>query len=107
MKKTIYDKLVRDKIPKIIEKSGHNPMVYIAEDNEYMGRLYDKLIEEIEEFKENPSSEELADILEVCEAIGTYYGISLNEVKEIKNKKFKERGGFSKKLILKEVIEDG
>ncbi|WP_292460969.1 nucleoside triphosphate pyrophosphohydrolase [Methanothermococcus sp.] len=106
MKKTTYNKLVRDKIPEIIKKSGHKPIVYIADDKEYINRLYDKLIEEIEEFKENPSPEELADILEVCETIGAYYRISLNEVKKIKNKKFEERGGFSKKLILKEVIKD-
>ena len=106
MKKTTYNKLVRDKIPEIIKKSGHKPIVYTADDEEYIKRLYDKLIEEIEEFKKNPSSEELADILEVCDAIMMYYGISSEDVKEIKNKKFKERGGFLNKIILKEVIED-
>jgi predicted house-cleaning noncanonical NTP pyrophosphatase (MazG superfamily) len=106
MKKTTYNKLVRDKIPEIIKKSGYKPIIYIADDEEYIKRLYDKLIEEIEEFKENPSPEELADILEVCDAIMVYFGISSDDVKEIKNKKFEERGGFSNKIILKEVIED-
>jgi predicted house-cleaning noncanonical NTP pyrophosphatase (MazG superfamily) len=106
MKITLYNKLVRDKIPEIIKKSGHKPIVYTADDEEYIKRLYDKLIEEIEEFKKNPSSEELADILEVCDAIMMYYGISSEDVKEIKNKKFEERGGFLNKIILKEVIED-
>ncbi|ABR56170.1 conserved hypothetical protein [Methanococcus aeolicus Nankai-3] len=106
MKKTTYNKLIRDKIPEIIKKSGHNPIIYTANDEEYIKRLYDKLIEEIEEFKENPSSEEMADILEVCDAIMSYFRMSSEEVIKVKNKKFKERGGFSKKLILKEVIRD-
>ena len=105
MEKTKY-KLVRDKIPEIIKKNNRNPIIYVADDKEYLKRLYDKLIEEIEEFKENPSPEELADILEVCDAIMVYFGISSEDVKEIKNKKFEERGGFLNKIILKEVIED-
>jgi predicted house-cleaning noncanonical NTP pyrophosphatase (MazG superfamily) len=105
MEKITYNKLVRDKIPEIIEKSGNKPIIYIADDKEYLKRLYDKLIEEIEEFKENPSPEELADILEVCDAIREYFGIDAKKVEEIKNKKRKERGGFSNRIILKEVIK--
>jgi len=43
MKITLYNKLVRDKIPEIIKKSGHKPIVYTADDEEYIKRLYDKL----------------------------------------------------------------
>ena len=86
MEKTKY-KLVRDKIPEIIKKNNRNPIIYVADDKEYLKRLYDKLIEEIEEFKENPSPEELADILEVCDAIRDYFGINPEKVEKIKNKK--------------------
>jgi predicted house-cleaning noncanonical NTP pyrophosphatase (MazG superfamily) len=103
MEKTKY-KLVRDKIPEIIKKNNRNPIIYVADDKEYLKRLYDKLIEEMEEFKENPSPEELADILEVCDAIRDYFGINPEKVEKIKNKKYKERGGFSNKIILKDVI---
>ena len=99
-----YNKLVRDRIPEIIEESGKKAVIYIADDKEYLEKLYDKLIEEIEEFKENPSPEELADILEVCDAIREYFKIDANEVEYIKKKKFEERGGFYKRIILKEVI---
>jgi len=61
MDKITYNKLVRDKIPKIIEKSGKKAVIYIADDKEYLKKLYEKLLEEIGEFKENPSPEELAD----------------------------------------------
>ena len=98
------NKLVRDKIPEIIEESGKKAVIYIADDKEYLEKLYDKLIEEIEEFKENPSPEELADILEVCDAIRKYFNIDANEVEYIKKEKFEERGGFYKRIILKEVI---
>ena len=99
-----YNKLVRDRIPEIIEESGKKAVIYIADDKEYLEKLYDKLIEEIEEFKKNPSPEELADILEVCDAIREYFNIDANEVEYIKKKKFEERGGFYKRIILKEVI---
>ena len=104
MKKILPNKLVRDRIPEIIEESGKKAVIYIADDKEYLEKLYDKLIEEIEEFKKNPSPEELADILEVCDAIREYFKIDANEVEYIKKKKFEERGGFYKRIILKEVI---
>ena len=104
MKIKQYNKLVRDKIPEIIEKSGKKAVIYIADDKEYLKKLYEKLIEEIEEFKENPSPEELADILEVCDAIREYFNIDAKEVESIKKKKYEERGGFYKRIILKEVI---
>ena len=47
----------------------------------------------------------MADILEVCDAIREYFGIDAKKVEEIKNKKRKERGGFSNRIILKEVIK--
>ena len=75
MDKITYNKLVRDKIPEMIGKSGKKAVIYIADDKEYLEKLYEKLLEEIGEFKENPSPEELADILEVCDAIREYFKI--------------------------------
>ena len=96
-----YNKLVRDKILKIIKKSGSPYKYHIAKDDtEYETKLFEKLQEEIAEFKEKPSTEEFADILEVLEAIGNFYNYNLDHIKELKNKKKLERGRFDNRIIL-------
>ena len=99
---TIYNKLVRDRIPEIIEKKGQKAKIHIAGDGEYAIKLKEKLIEEINEFYQNENEEEFADILEVIDALRIYKKFENRKVLSIKKKKFKERGGFSKKIILEE-----
>jgi len=94
-------KLVRDKIPEIIRKDGGNPLVYIADDKEYLRRLRNKLKEEVGEFLEEDNMEELADILEVIDAICACKDWKKEYVNKLKLKKRVERGGFRDKLILK------
>jgi len=79
---------------------------HIAKDNEIQGRLYDKLDEECLEFKLNPCIEELADIMEVLEAIAKFQNISLREVIEYKKKKKIMAGGFDNKIILEWTKEN-
>lgn len=98
-------KLVRDKIPEIIISKGEVADYYIAEDEEYKIRLKDKLLEEVEEFIKADSKqrqiEEMADVLEVIDAIFEQNEIDENEILQIKNLKKQQRGGFLKKYILK------
>lgn len=96
-----YNKLVRDKIPDIIKKNGGNPVTHIADDEEYWMKLREKLEEETGEFLASDKIEEVADILEVLDAICEYKGIDKNKILEIKDKKRAERGGFKNKIILK------
>lgn len=98
----IYNKLVRDKIPGIIRAKGKNPTIHIADDVEYWVKLKEKLLEEVKEFNESETAEELADILEVIKAICVYKNISAEELEGIRIKKFNERGGFADKIILEE-----
>ncbi len=97
-----YNKLVRDKIPEYIKSKGGVPVVHIADDTEYWGKLLEKLSEEVDEFKKDQNAEEFVDILEVIDAITNYKKFNGQELKEIKEKKLKERGGFSKQIILEE-----
>ena len=92
-------KLVRDKIPQIIEASGKRPKIRVLDDNEYLEALDKKLSEEIEEYKADRSLEELADIFEVllahCEAIGCTY----NDLSVAVIAKRDTRGAFKQKFF--------
>lgn len=106
MKKTVHNKLVRDRIPEIIEKSGKRAVTEILSDEEYMELLNKKLMEEVQEYLESGTVEELADIGEVMHAIMDLKGISLEEFQRVRLEKLEERGGFKDRILLKEVIED-
>ena len=98
-------KLVRDLIPRIIEKQNRTPICYIADDEEYRLSLKQKLKEEVDEFFEAESIEELADVLEVIEAIYPCFSWNKEEVEKARLEKKEKRGGFEKKIIL-EAIKD-
>jgi len=100
-----YNKLIRDKIPKIIEDSGKKSQTHIADTDEYKAALLAKLIEEAKELQEEPSIEELADIIEVIESIKEVYDFKDDELEEVKYAKKENRGGFNKRIILESVYE--
>ncbi len=102
----IYNKLVRDNIPKVIEGSGKKFNSHIANESEYKEELFKKVYEELEEFKENPSTEEMADIFEVLEGLMKAYNIEMNDVFDIKDEKARERGAFENRIILERVWEE-
>ena len=91
-------KLVRDKIPEIIEASGATPLTRILETEEYLSCLETKLDEEVQEFHESKATEELADILEVVYALAEAHGCSRAELQEIFDTKHAARGGFEKRI---------
>jgi predicted house-cleaning noncanonical NTP pyrophosphatase (MazG superfamily) len=98
-------KLVRDKIPEIIKSNGLVPLTHIASDEEYQQKLKAKLQEEVKEFLEIPSEEELADILEVIYALCDLYKIDKNKLELLRKGKAEKRGGFKDKIILDETRE--
>lgn len=97
-----YNKLVRDKIPEYIKSKGGTPITHFADENEYWQKLKEKLQEEVAEFIEAESIEEMADILEVMEAICDFKKFDKSELEVVKNKKTEERGKFKDKIILDE-----
>ncbi len=91
-----YYKLVRDKIPEIIKAKGIKPINHVAGDEEFENALMEKLREEVEEFIEDPSKEEMADIMEVIYAILEQKKYSFEEIEEVRKEKAQERGAFIK-----------
>ena len=96
----IYNKLVRDHIPRIIEETGGKAEIRILTDEEYRIFLEKKLDEEVGEYHREQNAEELADILEVVYALTASIGCTKEELNDVYRKKHEARGGFEKRILL-------
>ena len=101
-----YNKLVRDRIPEIIKADGKTCVCETLSDEHYLYLLDQKLNEELAEYQESKSLEELADLLEVIQAVVKARGWTLEELEQVRADKVAKRGGFEKKILLKEVLEN-
>ena len=100
-----YNKLVRDRIPEIIEASGNTCITEILSDEDYLRMLDAKLDEELAEYHADQNIEELADLIEVIRACSVARGYTIEELERVRAEKTAKRGGFEKKILLKEVVE--
>lgn len=105
MKTTSYNKLVRDRIPEVIEAEGKKAIYEAIDEEHFLKYLNEKLVEELNEYLESGSVEELADMGEVMHALLEYKGISIEAFQKVRLEKLEKRGGFKKRLLLKEVVE--
>ena len=99
----VYNKLVRDKIPEIIEKSGAKCKVRVLTDSEYLEMIDKKLDEELKEYHKDKNLEELADMLEVIYSATLARGFTLEELEATRAMKKETRGGFEEKILLIET----
>ncbi len=99
-----YNKLVRDKIPELMEQNSEGPVFHTLSEEEYSHSLYEKLREECNELISAKSKqeklEELADISEVINAIQELEGITTEEINEMALSKRLKKGGFEKRIFL-------
>jgi predicted house-cleaning noncanonical NTP pyrophosphatase (MazG superfamily) len=106
----IHNKLVRDRIPEIIESSGKRFSTKILDNQEYIKELRNKAREELDEYlyaeNDNDAIEELADLLEIIHALAECHGVSFKEVEEVRQKKAEKRGGFKEKIFLIDVEDE-
>ena len=105
----VYNKLVRDNIPNIIESKGETPITRILNDDEYKIELEKKLNEEYQEVLNATGKdriEELADMIEVIKYLAKTENATLDEVIAIANEKSSKRGAFNDKIFLEKVIEN-
>ena len=103
--RTVYNKLVRDRIPEIIDASGKTCTVEVLTNDAYIQALDAKLSEELAEYQQSKSLEEFADLLEVMGAVVKARGYTWDDLTRVRKEKRAQRGAFDQKIFLKEVIE--
>ena len=97
-------KLIRDHIPEIIDAAGDWCLTRRVHGiDEHIIMLREKILEETDEFIKDPSYEEAGDMLEVLRAFFHLHELDFNIVINTADKKRKDKGGFLKGIILKEV----
>ena len=101
--KHLHNKLVRDRIPEIIEVNGQSCFYRTLNDQEYLDALDAKLSEELSEYLEDRSIEELADLLEVIRSVITARGSTYEQVESLRKAKAEKRSGFEKRIWLEET----
>jgi predicted house-cleaning noncanonical NTP pyrophosphatase (MazG superfamily) len=101
----IYNKLVRDKIPEVIERSGKKFDIHTASKEEYAKLLEEKLKEEVNEYLKDKNLEELSDVMEVLIGLANMLGYSEEELMKKRLEKFEDRGGFKEGIVLERVHE--
>ena len=101
---THYNKLVRDKIPEIIKAKGETPICRVLQNTEYLNALNHKLQEEVAEYLQYNSADELCDILEVIYAIAMAKGYTVQDLTITRQAKNEKNGAFDNKIFLERVI---
>lgn len=103
MEKT-YNKLVRDNIPKIIKQQGNIPITKILNDEEHIKYLNKKLLEEVTEYLEDYSIDELCDVIDIIYEIIKANGFSSSEINKTRENKKLKNGAFDNKILLEKII---
>jgi predicted house-cleaning noncanonical NTP pyrophosphatase (MazG superfamily) len=96
----VYNKLVRDKIPAIIEADNKKCEIEVVQGKEKQELLEKKLLEEVNEYLEDKNLEELADVMEVLFGVANELGYSEEDLLNKRNEKLQERGGFNNGIVL-------
>jgi len=101
--RVMYNKLVRDRIPEIIEADGHHPVTHVLDGDDFRTALLAKLVEEAHEAQSASVDEfagELADVWEVIQALMCTSHLSCQELERVAAAKRGERGSFDRRIFL-------
>ncbi|WP_053366530.1 nucleoside triphosphate pyrophosphohydrolase [Bacillus sp. FJAT-27245] len=106
----IHNKLVRDRIPEVIEKTGKKFSTRIMDKEEYIVELRKKAFEELDEYmktqNDSDAVEELADLLEIIHAFADVHNSTFDTIESVRKEKAEKRGGFKERIFLIEVEDE-
>lgn len=104
MEKIYYNKLCRDKIPKIIADKGFECEIRVADHEEYKKEILRKVLEEASGVINHADHEhlvaEVADLLITLEAVKKEFSITEEEVKNAVAASLAEKGAYDDRLYL-------
>lgn len=104
--KITYKKLVRDRIPQLIEESGRKCTYRVLNDDEYFDALVNKVIEEIEEYRVSRKEEELSDVYEALDCLVKFKEYEPMHLDYLRLIRREARGSYIKKILLEEVDDE-
>lgn len=100
-------KLIRDQLPGIMQSQGMTLHKRSLEDDEFLQRLKEKLLEETREVIASQNleelTEELADVLEVIASLSKLSGISMEQIESKRLEKRESKGGFDQRIFMDQV----
>ncbi len=99
-----FNKMIRDRLPQMMQNTGINVVGHWMERNEYRQRLKAKLVEEVDEvcaaIDPKNLSEEIGDVLEVLKALARHHDLDFSQVMASAEQKTEEKGGFCNPLCI-------
>jgi predicted house-cleaning noncanonical NTP pyrophosphatase (MazG superfamily) len=101
-----YQKLVRDRIPEIVQSHGAHPVTRVLDKESYRQALLAKLLEEAHEAVAARPAElpgELADVLDVVRALAAVHGLTWDQLLDIAAAKRIANGAFRQRLFLEYI----
>ena len=112
-KKFLFDKLGRDNAPELIEASGGKLKYHVvANDDEFLDAVTQKVVEELEEVFESQSKqeviEELGDLEEILATFKKLIGVTQEEIDAARTAKREKKGAFEKRIYCEYAeVEEG
>jgi predicted house-cleaning noncanonical NTP pyrophosphatase (MazG superfamily) len=101
-----YNKLVRDRIPALIKESGRDCTTRILSQEEYFDALLDKIVEEIEEYRNSGAEEEIADVYEALDCLVEFKEYEPMHIDYLKLIRKEARGSFRERVLLIDVDDE-
>lgn len=100
-----YNKLIRDKIPELIEERGRQVSTKKLSEDEYLQALIDKIVEEINDYRSSENEEEIADIYEVLDCLVELKEYEPMHIDYLRMKKRDAQGSYKDRILLEYVEE--